>query len=86
MELARYDLKQKQIQNWININSNQPEHSKHSSQSELYEEEKKSMFTTVNNFMTELIIDKDRLKDSSKYRIRKIVIFKINTINKIILQ
>ncbi|XP_027850503.2 uncharacterized protein LOC114129852 [Aphis gossypii] len=67
MELARYDLKQKQIQNWININSNQPEHSKHSSQSELYEEEKKSMFTTVNNFMTELIIDKDRLKDSRLY-------------------
>jgi len=77
MELARYDLKQKQIQNWLNINSNQLEHSKHSSQSELYEEEKKSMFMNVNNFMTKLIIDKDRLKDSSKYSITKIFIFKI---------
>lgn len=61
MELARYNLKQKQTQNWINI-TNQ---SKHSRQSELYEVEKQLMFTSVNNFMTKLIIDKDRLNDSS---------------------
>ncbi|KAL4121722.1 hypothetical protein QTP88_014178 [Uroleucon formosanum] len=60
MELARYNLKQKQTQNWINI-TNQ---SKHSRQSELYEVEKQLMFTSVNNFMTKLIIDKNRFNDS----------------------
>jgi len=70
MELARYNLKQKQTQNWINI-TNQ---SKHSRQSKLYEVEKQLMFTSVNNFMTKLIIDKDRLNDSSN----KYFIFKIN--------
>ncbi|XP_025204345.1 uncharacterized protein LOC112601121 [Melanaphis sacchari] len=64
MRLARYDLKQKQTKNWINVKSQ----SKHSCQSELYEEEKKLMFTRVNNFMTKLIIDKDRLNDSKVYR------------------
>jgi len=61
MKLARYDLKQKQTKNWINITKQ----SKHSRQSELYEKEKKLMFTRVNNFMTKLIVDKDRLNDSS---------------------
>lgn len=70
MELARYNLKQKQTQNWINI-TNQ---SKHSRQSELYEVEKQLMFTSVNNFMTKLIIDKNRFNDSSN----KYFIFKIN--------
>lgn len=70
MDLARYNLKQKQTQNWINI-TNQ---SKHSRQSELYEVEKQLMFTSVNNFMTKLIIDKDRFNDSSN----KYFIFKIN--------
>lgn len=70
MELARYNLKQKQTQNWINV-TNQ---SKHSRQSELYEVEKQSVFNSVNNFMTKLIVDKDRLIDSSN----KHFIFKIN--------
>lgn len=61
MELARYNLKQKQTKNWINVTSQ----SKQSSQSELYQAEKQSMFTGVNNFMTKLIIDKDRLNNSS---------------------
>ncbi|XP_029342590.1 uncharacterized protein LOC100572224 [Acyrthosiphon pisum] len=60
MELARYNLKQKQAQNWINV-TNQ---SKHSCQFELYEVEKQSMFNSVNNFMTKLIVDKDRLINS----------------------
>ncbi|XP_060860647.1 uncharacterized protein LOC132938013 [Metopolophium dirhodum] len=60
MELARYNLKQKQTQNWINV-TNQ---TKHSRQSELYEVEKQSIFNSVNNFMTKLIVDKDRLIDS----------------------
>ncbi|XP_026811147.1 uncharacterized protein LOC113552468 [Rhopalosiphum maidis] len=64
MKLARYNLKQKRIKNLINI-INQ---SKHSSQSELYEKEKKLMFTGINNLMTKLVIDKDRLNDSRIYR------------------
>lgn len=61
MELARYNLKQKQTQNWINV-TNQ---TKHSRQSELYEAEKISVFNAINNFMTKLIVEKDRLIDSS---------------------
>jgi len=61
MELARYNLKQKQTQNWINV-TNQ---TKHSRQSELYETEKISVFNAINNFMTKLIVEKDRLIDSS---------------------
>jgi len=61
MELARYNLKQKQTQNWINV-TNQ---TKHSRQSELYETEKISAFNAINNFMTKLIVEKDRLIDSS---------------------
>jgi len=61
MELARYNLKQKRTINWTNVTSQ----TKQSSQSELYQVEKQLMFTGVNNFMTKLIIDKDRLDNSS---------------------
>jgi len=40
--------------------------SKYLSQSELYEGEKTQMFTYVNNCITKLSIEKDRLNNSSK--------------------
>jgi len=71
MESARYNLKQKQTQNWTNVT----DQLKHSSQSEQYQKEKQFMFTAINNFMTKLITDKDRLKNSSN----KHFAFEINT-------
>ncbi|XP_060836126.1 uncharacterized protein LOC132918714 [Rhopalosiphum padi] len=70
MELARYNLKQKRIKNWINIRnqSKDPNTNSESNSSELYEKEKKLMFTGINNLMTQLIIDRDRLINSRIYR------------------
>lgn len=64
MELAKYNLKQKRIKNWINIRnqSKDPNTNSESNSSELYEKEKKLMFTGINNLMTQLIIDRDRSK------------------------
>ncbi|VVC24589.1 Nose resistant-to-fluoxetine protein, N-terminal,Double-stranded RNA-binding [Cinara cedri] len=60
MQLARHDLKKKQTENWVNV-TNQ---SKQSSQSELYEAEKYQIFTYINNFITKLSIEKERLNNS----------------------
>lgn len=56
--------------------------SKQSRQSDLYQEEKTLMFTFINNFMTKLMIDRDRLIESSNKIYENIMLtmyfFKIN--------
>lgn len=73
MKLARHDHKKQQTKIWVNI-INQ---SKHSCQSELYEEEKKHMFIFINNFVTQMVVDKDRLNDS---RNNIIIMFELHSI------
>lgn len=66
-KLVKYEPRQNQIETCTEITNNP---SKRSCQSEIYEEEKKQMFTYVNNFITKLAIDKENLNDSGKYMIR----------------
>lgn len=63
MKLSKVDVLKKQTNDWLSIINL----SKQSTHTELYEEEKKQMFTYVNNFITKLTIDKERLKNLSNY-------------------
>lgn len=64
MKLSKIDALKKQTNGWLDI-INQ---SKQVTHAELYEEEKKQMFTYVNNFITKLSIDTERLKNFSNYK------------------
>lgn len=64
MKLSKIDALKKQTNDWLDI-INQ---SKQVTHAELYEEEKKQMFTYVNNFITKLSIDTERLKNFSNYK------------------
>lgn len=58
-----YDFGEVHSKDWIN-NANQTEPL---DQSEVYEEEKTHMFTYINNFVTDISIEKERLYSSSNY-------------------
>lgn len=62
MQLTMCDLIKGQT-NWANITNR----SKHSCQSRLYEGEKRQTFTHLNNMITKMAIETDRLKISGNY-------------------
>lgn len=74
IQSARYDHKKNQRQNWTDVKNRLIKQS----QSELYESENYQIFTYINNFITKLSIEKERLTDSSNISLG--YNFKINII------